>query len=71
MHIVKIVWRNKNDFRFIACCKHCEKKSHHGDGYADEYYQTVVFPHRHCEHCELDEYGNKYEEDKGTNARSN
>lgn len=57
MYIIEITEHIKNDFKFIAYCRFCEKKSHHGDGYADSIYQQEVFPHRHCEHCDLDEFG--------------
>jgi hypothetical protein len=59
MHIIEVTHRHRNDFHFIAYCRHCNKKSKHGDGYADHYYQAVVFPHRHCEHCGMDEYGER------------
>lgn len=61
MHIIKVTSRYRNDFQFTAYCRHCEKTSDHGDGYADAYYQQEVFPHRQCEHCGLDEYGEKAE----------
>lgn len=57
MHIIKVTFQNRNDFHFVAYCRHCTKQSRHGDGYADAYYQQVVFPHRHCEHCGADEFG--------------
>lgn len=57
MRIVEVTYRNRNDFHFVAHCPHCSKKSRHGDGYADHYYQTQVFPARHCKHCGLNEYG--------------
>jgi hypothetical protein len=57
MHIIELTWRNKNDFHFIALCRHCDKQSRHRDGYADKFYQTQVFPARHCEHCGMNEYG--------------
>jgi len=57
MHITRVVWRNRNDFHFVASCRHCGKQSWHGDGYADALYQQCVFPARHCEYCGLDEYG--------------
>lgn len=57
MHIAEILWRNRNDFHFVAMCRHCRKSSRWGDGYADAYYQQQVFPARHCEHCGLNEYG--------------
>lgn len=57
MYIAEITFRNRNDFHFVAFCRHCLKKSRHGDGYADAYYQERVFPARHCEHCGLNEAG--------------
>lgn len=57
MHIVKVTFRNRNDFHFEAYCRHCGKTSRHGDGYADAYYQEKVFPARHCEHCGKNETG--------------
>lgn len=57
MRITMVTSRNRNDFQFNATCPHCGKASWHGDGYADAYYQQVVFPHRHCEHCGADEFG--------------
>ena len=57
MHIIKVTWRNRNDFHFDAFCRHCQKVSKHGDGYADAFYQQCVFPARHCEHCKLNEAG--------------
>jgi hypothetical protein len=58
MYIAEITFRSRNDFHFIAFCRHCRKKSWHGDGYADAFYQKRVFPARHCEHCGLDGNGN-------------
>lgn len=71
MRIVEVTFRNRNDFKFIAACKHCGEKSRHGDGYADAYYQDVVFPHRHCEHCSLDEFGASDKDDKSTMEKEN
>lgn len=51
MHIVEIIDRIKNDYRFVALCKFCQRTSHHGDGYADYYYAAKVFPARPCPHC--------------------
>lgn len=62
MHIIELTFRNRNDFHFIAVCRHCRRESRWTDGYADEYYQRMVFPHRHCPHCEIDEYGGASEE---------
>jgi hypothetical protein len=56
---------HRNDFHFIAYCRHCGKRSRHGDGYADAMYQRCVFPARHCEHCGCDEYGNKQPDSDG------
>lgn len=58
MYIFEVTFRHRNDFHFNAFCRHCRKTSFHGDGYADRYYQEEVFPHRFCEYCGLDEYGN-------------
>lgn len=57
MYILKATSRNRNDFHFVAMCRSCGKKSRWGDGYADAYYQTKVFPARHCPHCGVNEYG--------------
>lgn len=57
MHIIKITFRSRNDFHFISHCRHCGDQTSWGDGYADAYYQQVVFPHRRCPKCGLDEYG--------------
>ena len=59
MHITEVTWRHRNDFHFVAFCRHCEKTSQWGDGYADEFYQQKVFPSRHCEHCGMNEAGEK------------
>jgi hypothetical protein len=59
MHIAKVTFRHRNDFHFIAACRHCEKTSKWGDGYADSFYQQKVFPARHCPHCGLNEAGEK------------
>lgn len=61
MRIIEIISRHRNDFHFVAHCRHCDKRSRHGDGYADAFYQERVFPHRHCEHCGLNEYGEKWD----------
>jgi len=60
MHIAEVTFRHRNDFKFIAFCRHCQKKSRHGDGYADAFYQERVFPGRHCEHCGLNEAGDPW-----------
>lgn len=57
MYIVKITYQNRNDFAFVAMCRVCQKKSTWGDGYIDAYYQTKVFPARHCPHCGINELG--------------
>jgi endogenous inhibitor of DNA gyrase (YacG/DUF329 family) len=57
MEITKITWRHRNDFRFVAHCDHCGKDSAWPDGYADGYYQLVVFPNRPCPHCDVSEVG--------------
>jgi hypothetical protein len=57
MHITKVTRRYRNDFHFEAHCRHCLKMSTWGDGYADYYYQTEVFPARHCPHCGKNEEG--------------
>ena len=63
MHICEVTFRSRNDFHFIAFCRHCSKKSRHSDGYADAFYQECVFPARHCEHCGLNENGDSCGED--------
>lgn len=62
MRIKELTFRYKDDFHFIAHCRHCDKQSRHGDGYADVFYQTKVFPDRHCEHCGLNEFGETYDQ---------
>lgn len=57
MRIAEITERYRNDFKYIADCRHCGKQSRHGDGYADHFYCTRVVPDRCCEHCGLNEYG--------------
>lgn len=57
MHIIKVTWRHRNDFHFTAYCRHCQKTSNWGDGYANAYYQEEVFPHRRCPECGVDEFG--------------
>jgi hypothetical protein len=64
MHIAEVTFRNRNDFHFKAYCRHCQKTSMHGDGYADAFYQTKVFPDRCCEHCGLNEYGESADDKK-------
>lgn len=61
MRIAKVIFRHRNDFHFTADCD-CGQQSQWGDGYADAYYQQVVFPHRHCPHCGLNEFGETREE---------
>lgn len=56
MRIKKLTYQNRNDFHFVAECN-CGKESSWGDGYADLYYQQVVFPNRLCPHCGMSEYG--------------
>lgn len=56
MRIRELTFRNRNDFHFIAECD-CGKSSRWGDGYADAFYQQVVFPARCCPHCGLNEHG--------------
>jgi hypothetical protein len=70
MHIGEITFRNRNDFHFIAECRHCGKKSRHGDGYADAFYQGRVFPARCCEHCGLNEYGETADEAERAESRT-
>lgn len=62
MYITKVTSRYKNDFKFDAYCRHCDKYSHWPDGYADDYYQEVVFPHRYCPYCGKDEYGTEVQQ---------
>lgn len=62
MHIERLTFRSRNDFHFVAGCRHCEKESRHGDGYADAFYQRRVFPDRCCEHCGLNEHGETAEQ---------
>ena len=62
MHIVEVTSRHRNDFHFVAYCRHCGKKSHHGDGYADAFYHQQVFPHRCCERCDLNEFGETHDQ---------
>lgn len=57
MHIAEVTWRDRNDFHFVAFCRHCKQTSRWGDGYADAFYQTQVLPARHCPHCGLNEHG--------------
>lgn len=64
MRIETITFRSRNDFKFIASCRHCGKDSRHGDGYADEFYCVRVLPGRHCEHCGLNEAGEARPEDE-------
>ena len=59
MHIIKVTWQNRNDFKGILYCKHCEQTSIVSDGYADAYYQEQIIPNRFCPHCSLNEYGSK------------
>lgn len=56
MYIAEITWRHRNDFHFVSLCEHCGDKDRWGDGYADEYYQKQVFPHRQCQLCGLTGY---------------
>lgn len=55
MYISQLTSRNKNDFHFRSHCMSCLKTHTWGDGYADAYYQTVVFPNRPCPGCGLSE----------------
>ena len=57
MRIKEITWRHRNDFHYIAACEHCGYETKYADGYADNFYCTVVVPHRHCEKCALNSYG--------------
>ncbi len=59
MVIREVTYRNRNDFAFVAACHFCRATSTWGDGYADAYYQTQVFPARHCPHCGMNEHGEK------------
>lgn len=63
MYIIEVTKRYRNDFHFRAYCRHCGDISTHGDGYADAYYQQVVFPNRFCEKCHLNEAGYTLEEE--------
>ena len=69
MRISEITWRHRNDFKFIADCRHCGKQSRHGDGYADNFYCTVVVPDRCCEHCGLNEFGETEDAKQARNER--
>lgn len=40
MHIAEVTWRNRDDFHFVAFCRHCKQASRWGDGYANAFYQT-------------------------------
>jgi hypothetical protein len=60
MYIRKATFRHRNDFHFVAMCRSCGKESRWGDGYADTYYQTQVFPARHCPHCGVNEHGERH-----------
>lgn len=59
MYIVKLISRHRDDFHFVAMCRSCRKISRWGDGYADAFYQTQVFPARHCPHCGVNEHGER------------
>lgn len=63
MVIVELTKRYGNNFHFISECQHCGDRDHWGDGYADAYYQQVVFPHRHCRKCGKDHWGDTAEPD--------
>lgn len=71
MYIVEVTSRYRNDFQFNAYCRHCRKKSWHGDGYANANYQNEVFPARCCEHCGLNEHGETAEEIEAARVAKN
>ena len=64
MYIKEVTYRNRNDFKFIAFCRHCLTQTRYGDGYADHYYQTKVLPARHCPNCGKNECGDAAEQEK-------
>lgn len=59
MYIIEVTWRHRDDFHFIAFCRHCGKTSRWGDGYADAFYQGQVLPARHCPHCGMNEHAKR------------
>lgn len=50
MHIKKITWQNRRDFRAIFECEHCNNTEEH-DGYDDENFHKNVIPDMKCSEC--------------------
>jgi hypothetical protein len=59
MELIEVTQRYRNDFHWKGKCRHCGHIARYGDGYADAFYCKVVVPHRHCDECGMNCYGEK------------
>jgi ribosomal protein L37AE/L43A len=50
MHIKKITWQNRRDFKAIYACEHCGNEVE-GGGYDDTNFHTNVIPKMRCPKC--------------------
>ena len=63
MKLVKITWRNRNDFYADYKCEHCGKVFE-ADGYNDDNFFDNVIPNVICPHCGKSSSGETEEEQK-------
>lgn len=51
MKIKEITFENRNDFKAVLLCEHCEETQFLGSGYHDTYYHDQVLPAIECKAC--------------------